>query len=358
MTVMRTLCMVFVLVATVLLSAVAAEEDAVFPIQEGSMLDEDGNLRADYLRYGGAGIFGGPCGKTPARNVTYPTLKSESPLYGQVVFRTSLDASPGAREYCFVLDATGADASKYDVLYFDANQDQDLTNDAKLVIAEKPPKGLSPAGITGDAVRIFDCLELKGSQREGRTERFLPWLTMQNRPQPYMIFLSTVVRTGKIRIGQQSYEVLLGSRSQGRGATVWLKSENATSSVSSKSVTLDTLQQVGDEFFTMSVDAPGEQLTVSPYRGEYGQLSIKTGENAPQKAGIAAILYKQDRSTFNLGDFMRRICRGSTEFRWGITSPTCMSTTVMCGWLCQARGTTCRFAMANRLKYSWPKSRP
>ena len=66
---------------------------------------------------------------------------------------------------------------------------------------------------------------------------------------------------------------------------------------------LESLQQEEDQFFTMSVDAKGEQLTVSPYRGEYGELSIKTDDHAPQKVGLAGSFYGKDRSRFSLGDF-------------------------------------------------------
>ena len=303
MAVWRTFFTVLVLVALVPQSAVPAEEDAVFPIREESVLDEDGNLHAEYLRYGGAGVFGGPCRKMPTPRVTYPALKSESPLYGQVVFRTSLDTPADVQAYCFALDATGTDASKYDVLYFDANRDQDLTNDAKIVVAEKPPSGLSLFGGTGGAVCIFDYVELKDAQQDTRAERFLPWLSMQSRNQAYLIFMSTVVRKGTIRIGQQAYEALLGNRWQGGAATVLIKPEGSTETTNWKSLALESLQQEQDQFFTMSVDAKGEQLTVSPYRGEYGELSIKTDEHAPQKVGLAGSFYGKDRSRFSLGDF-------------------------------------------------------
>ena len=114
--------------------------------------------------------------------------------------------------------------------------------------------------------------------------------------------MSTVVRKGTIRIGQQSYEVLLGNNFQGRGASVLLRSAGSTSPSAWKRIPLETLQQEEGEFFTVSVDANGEQLTVSPYRGEYGELRIALGDRIVNKSGLAARLSRSDRSTINLGD--------------------------------------------------------
>ncbi len=301
MTVMRTLFTVL-LIALFPVCVLAEQEDSVFPITEQSVLDAEGNLESDFLRYGAAAIFAGPCGKTPTPDVKYPELKSAAPLYGQVSFRTALDSPADAREYCFVLDATGSDASKYDALYFDVNRDRDLTNDPKSGLPEKPPGGLSLLGMAGGASSIFDFLELSDYQPGAPPAKFLPWLSVQNREQAYLIVMSTVVRKGKIQIGQQSYQVVLGRQFQGQRGAVLIKPEAADGPPLWQSVPLGSLQQLSGDFFTLSVDAKVEQLTVSPYRGEYGEIGIQPGDDAPPKVGLAVNLYKQDRSRITMGD--------------------------------------------------------
>ena len=54
----------------------------------------------------------------------------------------------------------------------------------------------------------------------------------------------------------------------------------------------------------MSVDARGEQVTVSPYRGEFGELKIKASDDAPDKVrGWRPDCTRSDRSTLTLGDY-------------------------------------------------------
>ena len=229
MTVMQRLLPVLFLVLMIALPSVQAVEDDVFPIREESILDEDGQFPTEYLRDGAASIVAGPCGTTATSKVTYPTLKSESPLYGQVTFLQSLANVSGARSYCFVLDRTGTDAGKYDVLYFDANGDRDLTNDAKTSLAEKPPHRTGSLQWPGRCRDDLQLCGIEGLPRQTRGERFLPWMSMQSRQRSFLVFMSTVIRKGKVRIGEQSYEVLLGNRFQGSSARVMLRPETSNS---------------------------------------------------------------------------------------------------------------------------------
>ena len=159
---------------------------------------------------------GGPiasCASTPDPAVkAYPKLKSEEPLYATVTFGGG--AAPVVR-YHFVLDQSeekppaadkpkaAADApqqpavqqpaaespkekadsktpakssatakriltlrpatsrtaamAKYDILYFDANRDLDLTNDPPIHVMKDPPTGLP----TGASVKVFDTISFE-----------------------------------------------------------------------------------------------------------------------------------------------------------------------------------------------------
>ncbi len=306
MTVARTLLPMSMLVVLIGSSILRAEEDAVFRIQEESILDKEGGILTEYLRNGSAVLSAGPCSATPIPGVKYPKLISKSPLYGQVVFRSSVPAlstPSAARSFCFVVYSTDVTSEKHDVLYFDANGDRDLTNDDKVDVAEKPPTGLAQFGGIGGAASIFNSVELKGAAAEAATERFLPWMSRQNSRQSYLIFMSTVVRKGNIQLGPRTYEVLLGSRFQGSSARVMLRPADSPRPTVFKNVMLNRLQQMDSEFFTLSVDAAGRQLTVSPYAGEFGELTIKADDEAPEKLGLAARLYAKNGSSLSAGDF-------------------------------------------------------
>ncbi len=313
MAILRALCRAVVLAACVAWCSFCCAEEAVFPIRAESVLDEQGNIQSDYMRYGRATLFAGICSKTPTPGVKYPTLHSQAPFYGQATFRSSLGRANSIREVCFVLDATGDDPQKLDVMYLDTNGDRELTSDEKITAAEKPPTGLSLFGGAGSATAIFNYVDLKGADENAPAERFLPWLTMQGRQQPYLVFLATTVRKGTIRLGEQSYEAVLGGRYQGRGATIMVRPEGSTSRSAWTNLMLETLQQADGQFFTLSVDAKGQQLTVAPYEGEYGELKLKAGGDAPQAAGLAAYLYRQDRTSFRIGEYysteLPRQCR-------------------------------------------------
>ena len=69
-----------------------------------------------------------------------------------------------------------------------------------------------------------------------------------------------------------------------------------------KSIYLNRMQQEGDKYFTMTVDDAGETLTISPYRGAFGELKIQQEDDSPERLGFSGRLYRNDGSTFMVGD--------------------------------------------------------
>lgn len=284
------------------LVANSAATDAVFPLHTKSILGENGQISADTTVYGATQLFVGPCSTTAAPGIKYPQLKSAVPLYGYVTFGKSADATQSG---CyFVLDESSpADVEKeqppknvkrnYDVLFFDANRDKDLTNDPKTVTAKSPLERLPFYSGPGGVTQSFQTVTTK------QTGPLIPWLNLRNPQQAYMILMSTTVRAGTIKIGEQSYEVLLGNQYRGQTGRVMAKPEGGTRW---QAMSLNRLQKLHDDFYTISVNNTGDQLTVSPYQGKYGFL--KVAANAPdiEKMGVSGTVYAQDQTNLTLGD--------------------------------------------------------
>ncbi len=324
-----------VLLSTSLSVAAREQEDAVFEMRAASILDEDGRLISDYFRYGVVALQGAPCSTTPAASVVYPKLKSKSPLYGCITFAGAASGSTVGNGFHFVIDEsapldakkTGGEqnaskqsapsrtgtrkpataGAKYDVLYFDANLDSDLTNDPVRTPSKKPARGLSTLGVSSEGTRIFDCVDVKpngDSQPGTRSTRLLPWLHVQSRQQAYLVLMSTVVRKGTIRIAGHSYEAMLGSRLYGSPGSLLLKTDESLGTRSStrwKPVPLNTLHQADGGFYTVSTSPKGERVTVSPYRGKFGQFKIDSRERGIEKLGAVGTLQSKEQLVVSVG---------------------------------------------------------
>jgi len=311
-----------VLLVAPFFSAAGAQEDAVFQMREESTLD-GGRLISDYFRYGVVTLQGAPCSTTPAANVVYPKLKSKSPLYGCITLAGLFPGTIVGKGFHFVLDESTPPGAKkkdgdqkaskqpaaphYNVLYFDANRDSDLTNDPARRLSKKPASGLFHLGLGREGTRVFDDVEIKpeGDPQPGaRATRLLPWLYVQSRQQAYLVLISTVVRKGVIRIGSQSYEAMLGSGGYGSSGALLLKPDGSTGSQSStrwKKVPLNMLHQADGSFYTISASPNRERVTVSPYRGRYGQFQIGARDRDVENLGAVGALQSKEQLTVSVG---------------------------------------------------------
>jgi len=197
-------------------------------------------------------------------------------------------------------------AAKYDTLYFDANRDSDLTNDPVRKVSKKRPNGFSSLG-WGRGTQFFDFVEVK---REGTAQaskgpaKVLPWLNLQSRQQAYFILMSTVVRKGTIRIGGKDYEAMMGNRYYGSSMTLLLKpasSSGARGSSRWKPIPLNTMHQTNGDYCTVSFNPSGSKVTVSPYRGKFGQLEIGARGRDIDKLGVVGSLRSKEQMMVPLG---------------------------------------------------------
>ena len=113
----------------------------------------------------------------------YPVLKGSKPLYGSVKFGHEYLKPESGVEYQFAVDATGGGGyGGYDRLYFDANRDLDLKDDAPLKLNKQPwPENLWPRSAYKD--RMFEELSIPmdfGPDYGVRPVRILPLLLKFN----------------------------------------------------------------------------------------------------------------------------------------------------------------------------------
>ncbi|MBM4087858.1 MAG: hypothetical protein FJ276_00295 [Planctomycetes bacterium] len=333
--------------------ALHAGDELSYEIKSVSLLDNEGAAWEDAVRSGAARVLTVSCTPKPQEGVKYPELNSGAPLYGYVAFSTGSALPAGARiltlprldatakmgavekpvarapeqpvvrgsepsaisRHFFVLDqdaaapgepggeASGPDQAgttrDYDVLYFDANGDRDLTNDPKVRVAKSPPKGVAALAGAGRPITVFDCVEMPQTQPGAAPAQYLPWLDALAPGRAYMRFISTVMRSAEIRINDRPYEIVLAGGSSVPRGRAMLRNRDSGATIP---VVLNALQHLDDAYFTLSVNAEGDRVSVSPYTGEFGQLQITARDANVQKLGVAGTVYKEDMSQFTLGD--------------------------------------------------------
>jgi hypothetical protein len=340
----------------------AAEEpavkDAVFKMEEVSAFD--GQVAGlSVARLGGGPIF--MCTPTPNPEVkTYPKLNSKQPLYGTVMFGGARGSAPVVR-YHFVLDESEQAAppaetpkaeekpesktepppkpgtlversrlglpgsvpeTKYDLLYFDANHDLDLTNDPVVKVMKEPPKGLP----LGPNLKVFDAIGVEipaGGDAPAAKVRVVPLLQVytgmrmiaaggadkakiERVVQAYLRFMPATVRMGKIQLGKQDYTAILSSSGQimarlndpqqTRLQLIPAGEEQSVVRTSSGMDGLGVMREVDGVLCQFSATPNGDELRLSPYRGDLGIFEIVPANKEVKDRGVLGVLMGKERT--------------------------------------------------------------
>ena len=139
-------------------------------------------------------------------------------------------------EYQFVLDASGEpkqaesqslwnsllsalagakteESPEYDLLYFDANHDLDLTNDPVVKPMKEPPKALLSSTIRGvQKSTVFEHVSVPIDYGTGigvKPFQLVPVLLAGGAGPTYLRFATTVLRQGIVRLGKKAYNAVL-----------------------------------------------------------------------------------------------------------------------------------------------------
>lgn len=316
-------------------AAAPAEDPAVFPLTESSILDSMGgspdDAESEMYMFRVASTQGATCTTKPTPDVVYPKLVSPTPLYGRLPLTTRgeegeqvdfvIDESqPGTepavkdepsllRQLSELLTGSKASAqraTKYDLLYVDVNRDRDLTNDPPLRPIKQRPKMFSEAGQDSSPV-VFDYLDIQPAGEATPTTkplRLLPWLNAVETEEAYLVVMTTGVRKGRIRIGDSSYEAVMGTSMEGQ-ANLLVRRESSADTAASKQPWRMLglgLQQAEGKFYELTASPAGDQLTVALYGGPMGELRLEAGDRKVDQFAAAGALQTSTGSVVWLGE--------------------------------------------------------
>lgn len=290
----------------------------VFKLEESPAIGKveiDGRPVQRYLR----GPYAQCSGERSKTVKAYPKLKSKQPLYGELRFDGDLyDPTLGKAVY-FVLDESGeqpkpseekkeaddkkqvlliqSDAAKYDRLYVDLNGDGDLTNDAVLKLTEKSPAG-APAPI---GQRLFEAFSLPvdyGAPTGTKPFEMTAWVGFARGGMGIVYFATPTCRRGKIKIGEQEFEADLAQtgRLSGRYDRPFVQLQLTPLGEATKTGQmlqtslggyLGQIRQIDGQWIGASASPTGDQLTIAPYRGEFGVLEVGPGGRTITGLGLS-----------------------------------------------------------------------
>jgi len=334
-----------------------AAKDAVFKMEEVSAFDSQaGGLSA--LRMGGPSFMCTPTPNAEVK--TYPKLNSKQPLYGSVMFPGGTGAGSAVRYHFVLDESEQAappaetpkaeekpesktepppkpgtlversrlglpgsvPETKYDLLYFDTNHDLDLTNDPVVKVMKEPPKGLP----LGPSLKVFDAISVEipaSGDAPAAKVRVAPMLqvytAMRRAPAPgasasklepvvqaYLRFMPATVRMGKIQLGKQEYTAILSSSGQimarlndpqqTRLQLIPAGEEPSVVRTSSAMDLLGMMREVEGVFYQLSATPSGDELGVSPYRGDYGVFEIAPADKEVKDRGVLGVLMGKERT--------------------------------------------------------------
>ncbi len=251
------------------------------------------------------------CDEVPREAVkVYPPFVWKRPMYGRVHFDAAAAVNPsaviepaGVTEFHFALDASdppkevpgnnGAPTRQtlvLDRLYFDANQDLDLTNDRvlKLIAGIRQPAASRPGQpvtlIFEDLVLPFDFGPNLGKRPVRLTPRSSTCTTLTI---GHLIqFMPKASRRGTFDLAGQRYVAQIQQNDMIYGRydrhNVYLDISPMFASNPSATVAWGPLgdwHRIGGRFCTIVASPMGDQLTIVPHQGDVGTIEFGGGSN-------------------------------------------------------------------------------
>lgn len=293
----------------------APAEPIVVPLEKVSVFELSREFRELSLARGHMVT----CTSQPADSITkLPPLVSPKPLYGEAEFdRGYMDPERGIR-FAFVIDELhpierkfqdcyrGLDLTvgptdrnpcpfsfdpsgppmEYGRLYFDLNQDGDLTNDPPLEIMKEPPEWARYKSANMKET-IFDYLPVPldlGSPSGRQPFVLMPVLNQWSQDQASLSFIATEARRGRLKIGKESCTVILsqpyivsGRYDRPRTHMNLLLKDTPSYTRWWGSDQLCAVHLLDGRLREFSTTPTGDKLFVQPYTGDMGIIRIGAG---------------------------------------------------------------------------------
>jgi hypothetical protein len=225
----------------------------------------------------------------------YPTFKSDAPLYGNILF----GGPDWRRSFRFALDDSQT-GSGYDLLYFDENEDLDLTNDKPRKPA--PQSELLARRSSGVQETYFEPVPVTfdfGSAGR-QTLELLTYLRVYEGSTAQCSFVAARVHTGEFQTDGTSYQAFLGYRFSIRGpldqssAGLILVPPGGQPASWWGGDELNATHLLGGRYYRFSCTPPGDKLSVRPYEGPLGILEVGAGGRTVENVVMRGSLRSKD----------------------------------------------------------------
>jgi hypothetical protein len=239
------------------------------------------------------------CSHQPDKRVkAWPALKSARPWCGSIRFDHRAGKPESGRLFYFAVDESGGTGTGYDALYFDANEDLDLTNDSVVSVMKDPP-ARAKAMYEDEGMTFFNYVSVKfdrGPDLGMRPIQMMPALQVsdyQGVKHAILEFAPTLASRGRIRIGAREYDITLGHNCRVVGRFDRPETGILVYPVVGRRVLekwwgarkVKGMRFVDGKWYSLLPSPDGKRITVRRYRGELGILEISAGERSVRARG-------------------------------------------------------------------------
>lgn len=279
--------------------------EAVFDLKEVSVFDIEDTGERDYFLGGqSATCIADPCTAVSA----YPAFASKQPLYGSIRLPRHDHMDRSGPEYCFALDESKGTGTGYDLLYFDANRNHNLTDDSLLVSRLPFPANSMLDGDRFDEIRqqaVFPFLkiDMEGSSPGMPALELMPRLVITESGYKSLHLVTTKAHVGDIQIAGHKYRAHLG---HARFISGWFDQPATTLAIEPKDPTerllinryaqptLSAMYLIGDRYWQFSATPGGDRLAVKPCPRPLGTIELGTGGRRIQGLTLRGALRSRD----------------------------------------------------------------
>jgi hypothetical protein len=272
----------------------------VFKLREVSMF-EKGN--SDFERGQASECKDQPLAEVKA----YPDFKSAKPIYGTVRFGAKHEEPDSGLLFHFAVDESEGTGTGHDRFYFDLDRDLNLRNDA--VVLRRTPAGAKPTNARTKEDVHYGLLRISfemgaAGQRLVEIQPRLVVSEYEGKLYNRVSFVRTRYYEGDIKIGSKEFAVTLGSDFSISGrmdvsSTALILEPKDHAQPQARWWGADRLMavhKIDGRFFTFSASPIGDELTVRPYDGELGTLTVGPGKRSVEKLAVRGSLQARERA--------------------------------------------------------------
>ena len=230
-----------------------------------------------------------------------PEFKSATPLYGQASFPGVARDAGRSPTFWLAFDHSEGKADTYDLLYFDANGDEDLTNDPPLKARKDVPAALAQRYSSNGEQTWFEPVKVTfdfGPSGPHPIEMMARLWTNQQASR--LNFIATTVRTGTFEIAGTTCQACLGyqytitGRLDQPGTALILLPEGGEPPRWWGGDELRAIHLLGERYYRFSCTPTGDALFVRPYEGQLGVFELGAGGRDVETFEMSGSLYSKD----------------------------------------------------------------